>query len=144
MSNQSEILKQVTAVDNGERFPVLNVIRNNPGLAATLSKLRSDNVQPRYSQGGNRELMPPNALAFRGQSEKTIGEIKDAEGVMQILPDIELSAQILTSSILSPKDMVTTELIFKGPEGVCPIKSVWKSLICCVSISRKPIRSRTI
>lgn len=120
MSKQTDILKQVVAMDGGEKFPVLSVIRTNPGLAAAVSKLRSDGTQPRYSKGGQRELMPPNSMAFRHQSEKTMDEIKDAEGVMQILPDIELSAQILTSSTLSPKDMVTVELLFAGPEGVLP------------------------
>jgi len=120
MSKKSEILKQVVAMDGGEKFPVLSVIRNNPGLAAAISKLRSDNQQPRYTQGGQRELMQPNSMAFRQQAERTMNEVKDAEGVMQILPDIELSAQILVSSILSPKDMVTVELLYSGPEGVLP------------------------
>ena len=120
MNKTSDILKQVVAMDHGEKFPVLQTIRSNPGLAAAISKLRSDGLQPRYGKGGQRELMPPNSMAFRQQSERTMDEIKDAEGVMQILPDIELSAQILTSSTLSPKDMVTVELLFSGPEGVLP------------------------
>lgn len=120
MSKTADILKQVVAVDDGEKFPVMSVIRSNPALAAAISKLRSDGQQPKYGKGGQRELMAPNVMAFRGQSEKTMNEIKDAEGVMQILPDIELSAQILISSILSPKDMVTVELLFAGPEGVLP------------------------
>lgn len=120
MSKTADILKQVVAVDDGEKFPVMSVIRSNPALAAAISKLRSDGQQPRYGKGGQRELMAPNTMAFRQQSERTMNEIKDAEGVMSILPDIELSAQILISSIMSPKDMVTVELLFAGPDGVLP------------------------
>lgn len=120
MSKTADILKQVVVMDNAEKYPVMSVIRSNPALAAAISKLRSDGQAPRYGKGGQRELMTPNVMAFRQQSERTMNEIKDAEGVTQILPDIELSIQILVSSIMSPKDMVTVELLFAGPDGVLP------------------------
>lgn len=117
---QTDILKQLTTMRDGEKQPVLAVINTHPQLAAVISKLKDDGVQPRLTKGGNRELIPPNTMAFRQQSERTMNELKDAEGVQQILPDIELSAQILISSILSPKDMVTVELNYNAPEGILP------------------------
>jgi hypothetical protein len=38
--------------------------------------------------------------------------------VLQLFPDIELAVQILVSSILSPKDMVKTEIIYKSKEAI--------------------------
>lgn len=118
--SKNDIVKQMAAMRGGDQFPVMKIIDTNPGLSAVISKLRDDNRQPRYTQGGNRELAQPNNMAFRAQSDKTMSEIKDAEGVQQILPDIELSAQILISAVLSPKDMVTLELIYGAPEGILP------------------------
>jgi hypothetical protein len=41
---------------------------------------------------------------------------QDTATIMKMLPDIELSAQILVNSILAPKDMTTLELIYEGPK----------------------------
>jgi hypothetical protein len=118
--SKNDIVKQMAVMRGGDQFPVMKIIDTNPGLSAVLSKLRDDQRTPRYGAGGNRELAQPNNMAFRAQSDRTMSEIKDAEGVQQILPDIELSAQILISAVLSPKDMVTLELIYQAPEGVLP------------------------
>jgi len=115
----TDSFKKVIALSNsGKRFPVMSLVRTDPGMAATLSKMISPFEPPRYNNDGNRELLEPNTFNFKNTSEHLAQNISDAKTVLQILPDMELSAQILISSILSPKDMVTTELTYSVTEGL--------------------------
>jgi hypothetical protein len=54
--------------------------------------------------------------------------IGDAENMMQLFPDLELSAQILVSSVLSPKDMVNYDLIFSNQDARFPAELSMKML----------------
>jgi hypothetical protein len=110
--------KVIGAANSGKRFPVMSLVRSDPELAATISKLIPDRVNARFDNSGNRDLTPPNVHAFKELSERTGQNAADAETVMQLLPEMELSAQILVSSILSPKDMTTTELTYSVSEGL--------------------------
>lgn len=110
--------KAIQAANSGQRFPVMSLVRNDPGMAAMLSKLVTDRETPRYDNAGNREPVLPNMGLFKTTSERTAQGIADAKTVMQILPDMELAASILVSSILSPKDMMTTELTYSIGEGL--------------------------
>jgi hypothetical protein len=42
--------------------------------------------------------------------------------MLQLFPDLELAMQILVSSILSPKDMMKVELIYKLKESIFPVE----------------------
>lgn len=113
--------KAVQLANSGQRFQVMPLVRDNPELAATISKLIPDRMPAQYNQQGNREQIAPNIAAFHTTSEKTTQSIMDAETVMQLLPDMKLSSQILVSSILSPKDMMTTDLTYSSAvEGMMP------------------------
>lgn len=61
-------------------------------------------------------------------SRNIMFRIDDNENVFKLFPDIELAAQIIVSSILSPKDMVNFELIFKTSENVFPPQMTTKML----------------
>lgn len=61
-------------------------------------------------------------------SRNVMLRIDDNENVFKLFPDIELAAQIIISSILSPKDMVNFELIFKTSENVFPPQMTAKML----------------
>lgn len=104
--------------NSGTRFPVMKLARDQPELAAVISKLVSPPQQATYGNDGNRTPDVPNAAAFIAASQRIGANINDAKVTMQLLPDMELSAQILISSVLSPKDMTTTELTFIPPEGL--------------------------
>lgn len=111
----------IAAVNTGQRFPVVSLVRQDPGLAAVISKLVPDRINsPTYGLDGNRTTMVPDYGALKSISEHTAQSRADAQTVLQILPDMELSAQILISSILAPKDMTTTELTFSHSEGFLP------------------------
>lgn len=111
---------------------VINDLKKNTGVqpiqlirdpiqSAILSKAISDNnYRVEYDRHGNRKAFQPDINFLKQLSRAKMQDIADAETVMQLLPDIELSSQILISSILSPKDMLTTTLSYVPPETVCP------------------------
>lgn len=102
----------ISAVNNGKKYPAISLVRENPQLAATLSKLVAPKERPRHDAQGNREVTAPNQSNFVSISQDISARSTDAESMMQLFPDMELSAQILISSILSPKDMSKVELAF--------------------------------
>lgn len=118
MADNNPILKTLALANTGKRYPVMQLVGDNPEQAALISKLIAPQQPPQHNQRGQREIQTPNAHELRAVSNRTARNITDAQTVMQLLPDIELSAQILVSSILSPKDMMTTELLYTGPEDV--------------------------
>ena len=113
------IIKTIGLANQGQSYPVMKLVNDNPEMAALISKMVSNpTTPPIYNDSGQRTLGQPNTYEFRNAAWRTARNAQDARAVMQMLPDMELSAQILVSSILSPKDMMTTELIFQAPENV--------------------------
>ena len=120
MSN-NPLKKAIDAANSGQRFPVMSLVRQDPSLAAVISKLIPDQYNPpQYGHDGNRTAPTPDYAALKSVSEKVSQSKTDAQTIMQLLPDMELSAQILVSSIISPKDMNTTELVYSFAEGLLP------------------------
>jgi hypothetical protein len=115
-SNEA-FIKAIEAANTGKRFPALNLV-SDPSMAAVMSKLITGIDPTEYGEDGNRKITAPNMQNFRTIAERTAQNASDAETVMQVLPDTELSAQILISSILSPKDMMTCELTYVLAEGL--------------------------
>lgn len=66
----------------------------------------------RHMRDKNVALRAPDLALLTKISDTTTANIADAASMFQLLPDTELAMQILVSSILSPKDMVNTELSF--------------------------------
>lgn len=113
--------KLLNAVNSKTKIPAVKLVRDNPELAAMMSKLvTAKDSKTNYDNTGNKALANPDIFSMRGISDKIGENITDAETIMQLLPDMELWAQILISSILSPKDMMTTELIYNPPSDILP------------------------
>lgn len=99
-------------------YPAIAVVKKDPQLAAAVSKLeRPHNRQTAYDQQGNRTT-DINTLNISSILSKRAKRNSDSAAIVKLLPDIALSKQILVSCVLSPKDMTSTELTFKGPKGV--------------------------
>lgn len=49
-----------------------------------------------------------------------MARMEDNQNTMQLFPDIELAEQIVISSILAPKDMGSSELIYKLTDNRFP------------------------
>ncbi len=112
------IKKTIELANSGRKVPALSMVQSDPELAATISKLVTGQHPPTYSQDGMRAPTAPQVNAFKNVSQNTAQNIGDAETVLQILPDMDLARQILVASIISPKDMTTSELTYAGPEGL--------------------------
>jgi hypothetical protein len=81
--------------------------------SAIMTKLVNDNSSQRaYGADGNRKPQQPPMSVLNAVSDKTANVVNDLDSLEQLLPDIELAAQILVSSILSPKDMGAPNLSF--------------------------------
>lgn len=115
----STIKQIVSAVNSGKSVPVVSLVRDRPEISAIISKLQlSSDSTNRYDNQGNREIATSTAVDFNSISDEISGKIQDAESVNELFPDMELSAQILISSILSPKDMTNSEINFTVPPGL--------------------------
>ena len=116
----NEFQKALSGAGKGEHFPVLRMTRDDPEMAASLSKSIRGVVANTYDERGNIAPQAPNIGALRNIGLRKSQDITDAETVMQVLPDLKRTKQILISSILAPKDMVTVELSYTSVAGLLP------------------------
>lgn len=104
---------------NAQSVSAMALTKKDPKLAAMAAKAeRGINTTTAHDAEGNRKTIVTNAFAFRSMLQKRAKRNSDATAIIKLLPDIELSAQILVSSILSPKDMMSMELIYGGPKAL--------------------------
>lgn len=108
---------------SGNNYPALNVLTNNHELAALVSKLVDPVRKPPRDREGNVISNGTGSAELQKISSNKAQDITDAQSIIQLLPDMELSIQILISSIMSPKDMMTGELTFSGPDSVLTTKT---------------------
>ena len=91
-----------------------NYLMKNAEAEAVFSKL----TQPGKSSGYN---MGNNAGNISDIGNSVLDRIKNNEDITQLFPDVELSIQILTSSILAPNDMLESKLRYVKPDLNIPI-----------------------
>lgn len=121
-SKGMSFMNVIRAQRQNQEVPAMDLTRDIQ-LSSTLSKLVQDTSRPMRDSDGNRQLLMPDLDALSEISENKIDDINHADTVMQLLPDNELGAQILVSSILSPKDMGETSLTFTAPSEIVPGKT---------------------
>ncbi len=110
-------LKDLNTSQDGV-YPAIAVVKKDPQLAAAVSKLEKPHMRnTAYDQQGNRTT-DINTLNISSILSKRAKRNSDSAAIVKLLPDIALSKQILVSCVLSPKDMTSTELTFKGPKGI--------------------------
>lgn len=126
--SSSTLRSAIPLAKSGKKVPAMDLVRKDPEMAALISKLVTPREQATYDGKGNRQVTNPDTYSFRNISNKLSENIHDAETIMQLLPDMELWSQILISSILSPKDMMTTEVNYTPPADLLP-SEVSNSLI---------------
>jgi len=64
----------------------------------------------------------PGSSTIKNVIDSTSTSIIDAKSVFEVLPDTKLAMDILTSSIMSPNDLVSTDLVFKLKDNVADDK----------------------
>lgn len=119
MSNKdSERLAQLGISVEGRKFGKLDVTKTSPLVRSVLDKMvRPKEHNPHSLTQSRQGIEPPDGGWLEGVSQHTANQINDSLNLYQLLPDTELAQQILVSSILSPKDMVNTELTYVVDES---------------------------
>ena len=116
---------------DAKAIPALQLVKSSPEVAAMISKL----VRSREPNVIDSTRRSTNSLIDRGALTEISNSIKsastDAENMLQLFPDMELSAQILISAVISPKDMTNTDIIYKIEDGFLP-PDITTSLITTV------------
>ena len=96
------------------RVPPAKFIKNNLPFSALISKLVENKVKEKafIDEAGSYNVMTQTA-SLKAISKDVQESSKNTESIISLFPDMELSMQILISSIISPKDMVGSQLIYK-------------------------------
>jgi hypothetical protein len=102
---------------NDRRFSRLDINKASDNIKALVSKLVPDKLPRPMTPGGRRAVNIPDHSLLTKLSDITTSNIVDSEHLFQMLPDTELSMQILVSCILSPKDMTNTSLTYSVETG---------------------------
>lgn len=118
-NNENSFAHVASLQGSNKKVPVLQLVRDKP-LSAMLSKAVDPTIQPGHTPSGTRKIETPSLGALHNIASRTANNISHADTVMQMLPDMQLGAQILVSSITSPKDMVTLELSYQTTPGILP------------------------
>lgn len=120
MTNKDNSFSQVVNLTGTRgKVPALQLVRDRP-LSALLSKAVDPTIQPMHTPSGTRKIEAPSLGALHNIAARTANNIAHADTVMQMLPDMQLGAQILVSSVASPKDMMTLALSYKTTPGILP------------------------
>jgi uncharacterized protein YbaR (Trm112 family) len=116
----------VSANNSGKQIPAVNLVRDTPIIAATLSKLVQPTDRKEFDQSGNRKVTAPNHSNIIGISKDIAQKKKDNTNVMDLFPELGLAGDILISLINSPKDMYSSELSVTVPSDllVSPITNL--------------------
>ena len=113
----SEVRKIVQQM--GGKKPAGSIL-TDPELASVIAKLQRprDRVDTAISNPDGASGM---AVAGAQEISRSImARMEDNQNTMQLFPDIELAEQIVISSILAPKDMGSSELIYKLTDNRFP------------------------
>lgn len=116
----NSLLATIGAINSGKRVPVMKLVAQNTELAATISKLRRPRENPQHTPDGTRVIRAPDLSRLQQIGSDIARNIDESRVAMEMLPDMKAAMQILVSGILSPKDMMTVELIYGAPEGLVP------------------------
>lgn len=100
--------KQLT--QTGERLMRFAIQNETARILAT--KLTLDPNRSRYAQNGKDESNAPKVDIIQNISQRAVQKLNDIENIYEILPDTETAETIMVSSILSPNDLITEELIW--------------------------------
>lgn len=112
MSSANKGLHQTETIEG--RKPRFSALENDPRTQAVVSKLveGTNRGQTQSNVARTGQANEPDPSTMQRIAEQTATNVNDSKSLLQLLPDLELAMQILVSSILSPNDMVSTEVNF--------------------------------
>lgn len=126
MNNKDSLKKVIDLINTGKKYPALSLVKTNPELAALMSKLIKPRDQSEFKIDSADSYHNLNQGQMQAISENIKNRVADNESISQLFPDVELAMQILISSVLSPKDMVKTDIIYKAKDNILPAELMLK------------------
>lgn len=120
-SPDSNELAQLGLSAQQPRLERMKAFRKNPASAAVVNKLVREN-NGLYDRDTRAKDQLNVGGYLRRTSDETAANVTDSSNLYQLLPDTELAEQILVSSILAPKDMVTVDLNFNVDSPKIPLE----------------------
>lgn len=119
MANEEFFKKLINNINKNKTISASKLVKHNPTMAAVVSKL----INPKAI--GAKHLYKPenlNSVLSSGKltniSNSVTTRYLNNKNMLELFPDLERAMQILVSSILSPKDMVESKLIYSVEEPV--------------------------
>ena len=127
--NKSDFLTELQEIVNrpGASRPASTIVKNLD-LAAVISKFITPREKGQFLPSEPTSEINGTNAGIDTISKSIIARIEDNENIFKLFPDIELAIQIIVSSILSPKDMIKSELIFRMKESQLPTTMVAEML----------------
>jgi hypothetical protein len=111
MKTYRELIEHI----NTGKYVSLTPVKHQPTTSATISKLVTDPVNNRPSFGDDASYSSQvSNLGLESLASKVADSKRNNLSMLQMFPETELSAQILISSILSPKDMLDTTIKYNS------------------------------
>lgn len=111
-------MKSILPPNNG--VPKLDIIKTNPEAAAIMSKALVARTKTGFDIKDQRTYYSLNQAKIQAISDKQKERLGDNENILELFPDIKLAEQIVISSILAPKDMLTGSLIYQTSSTLLP------------------------
>ena len=122
-SKSKNIATTIGALKAGQKVEVMSLISNTPQsleLASSISKLVRDIRPAEHTNDGTRQIRMPDSGVLQSISSETSKNISENATIYELLPDYESCISLLVSSVLSPKDLMNTEIIFNAPADIVP------------------------
>jgi hypothetical protein len=118
INSNSELKALISASNSGKKIPALRLIEDSPATAAILSKLNNVDRETKYDGKGNRTIVSPNSSGMSDLSQDVAQKATDNENTLQLFPELEQALRILINSVLAPKDLNNTDIIFSIPNDL--------------------------
>ena len=113
MENKSSLREIIEQVNKNKRYPALQLVKDNLVGAAVISKLVTNQSGRDFNIDSDQSSNQINTASIKYLAHTILDNKRGSANMMELFPDIEIAIQILVSSILSPKDMTNTDLIYK-------------------------------
>ena len=99
-----------------DQHPRIGFFQQNPTAKALATKLTHGNgLSGNTAQYGTMDQFAPGMSELSSLARKTARSIQDSTAIFDVLPDTELTMQVVVSSVLSPNDMTRIDLDWKVP-----------------------------
>lgn len=112
------------------KYKRLKFIKQNEIARAVSSKLIYDS-RNRQLNGYDAKRRPDDG-SLKAITDRTASNIEDASAIFQVLPDIKIAMDIWTSSILSPKDFISENLIWSTGNNHDYNAQLFREMVDCL------------